>query len=476
MPEFSQLLLAAPHSGAGKTTLTLGLLRALCNRGLQTQPFKCGPDFIDPIHHNTAAGKPSINLDLYMMSPAHIRELYQRHSAGADVAITEGVMGLFDGARKREGSSAHLATLLQIPVILVLNAKAMAYSAAALLYGLKNFDPALHIAGVIFNFVNTATHYQLLKEASEDVGIRALGHLPTNSNLHIPSRHLGLDTADANDAVAAAARHIEQHLDLDAILAATRSTRPSPPNLSASPKTTTRLSTPPGPSRKTILVARDAAFLFLYPENLSRLEACGQIHFFSPLADPHLPSADILYLPGGYPELYLEQLSNNKSLWEDIRTFAANGGRILAECGGMMVLGRSITDESGRSWPTAGLLEMATTIEQKKLTLGYRTLTINNQTLKGHEFHYSQFVREPAPENAPTPDSPAASTQARPIASAGPAANITIHNARGQEIPAPVFYRQNIFASYMHFYWGEDPGPLREWLGKERASSAEYRR
>jgi cobyrinic acid a,c-diamide synthase len=458
MPEFSQFLIAAPHSGAGKTTLTLGLLRALRNRRFQTQPFKCGPDFIDPIHHNAAAGKPSINLDLYMMSPAHIRELYQSHTAGADVAITEGVMGLFDGARKREGSSAHLATLLQIPVILVLNASAMAYSAAALLYGLKNFDPALHIAGVIFNFVDTATHYQLLKESCEDVGIRALGHLPTNSNLHIPSRHLGLDTADANDAVAAAARHIEQHLDLDTILATTRSARPA-----------ARRTAPSTQGSKTILVARDAAFLFLYPENLRRLEAYGQIHFFSPLASPHLPAADILYLPGGYPELYLEQLSNNQSLWEDIRTFAANGGRILAECGGMMVLGHSITDESGKTWPTASLLDMATTIQEKKLTLGYRTLTINNQTLKGHEFHYSQFTGEPAPENAPTPDSFAAGTQARPTAAAGtpasPAANITIHNARGQEIPAPVFYRQNIFASYMHFYWGEDPGPLREWLG-----------
>lgn len=441
MPGFSQFLIAAPHSGAGKTTVTLGLLQATHNRGLRTQPFKCGPDFIDPIHHAAAAGRPSINLDPYMMSPAHIRELYHRHTADADIAITEGVMGLFDGARKREGSSADLAALLQLPVILILNAKAMAYSAAALLYGLKNFDPGLHIAGVIFNFVDTSTHYLLLKDACEDVGITALGHLPTNGDLRIPSRHLGLDTADAAEAIAAAARHIEQYLDLDAILAATVSARPvaqaapSAPGESAAP-----YPTPESQSRKTILVARDAAFLFLYAENLRRLETYGQLRFFSPLTNAHLPDCDLLYLPGGYPELHLEQLSSNQSLWQDIRNFAANGGRILAECGGMMVLGHSITDESGRSWPTAGLLDMDTSIRQKKLTIGYRTLTIGNQILKGHEFHYSQFSRDPAADNP------------------------TVHNARGQTIPAPVFYRQNIFASYMHFYWGESPGLLETWL------------
>lgn len=442
MPGFSQFLIAAPHSGAGKTTVTLGLLRALNKRGHPTQPFKCGPDFIDPIHHTAAAGRPSINLDQYMMSPAHIRELYRRHTADADIAITEGVMGLFDGARKREGSSAHLAALLQLPVILILNAKAMAYSAAALLFGLKNFDPALRIAGVIFNFVDTDTHYRLLQEAAEDVGITALGHLPTNSNQHIPSRHLGLETADAAEAIAAAARHIEQHLDIDAILAAGRSARPE-----AKPSEPAALPTPTtGRGYKTILVARDAAFLFLYPENLRRLEAFGQLQFFSPLTDVHLPPGDLLYLPGGYPELHLEQLANNQSLWQDIRTFAANGGRILGECGGMMVLGRSITDESGRSWPAAGLLDMATTIKDKKLSLGYRTLTLNNQTLKGHEFHYSQFTNDPIGT-----------------------ANITVQNARGQTIPAPVFYQQNIFASYMHFYWGESPGLLETWLkGTER--------
>jgi cobyrinic acid a,c-diamide synthase len=434
----AQFLIAAPHSGAGKTTVTLGLLRALRDRGLRVQPFKCGPDFIDPLHHTTAAVRPSINLDQYMMSPGHIHHLYHRYTADADVAITEGVMGLFDGAVKREGSSADLAALLQIPVILVLNAKAMAYSAAALLYGLKNFDPALRIAGVIFNFVNSDTHYRLLQEAAEDAGVPALGYLPVNSELKIPSRHLGLDTTDAGTAIAAAARHIERHLDLEAILAATQTTRPAAQPL-------TPAAPPTNNPKKTILVARDAAFHFLYPENLRRLESYGSIRFFSPLSDAHLPTGELLYLPGGYPELYLERLSANRSMIADIRQFADTSGRILAECGGMMFLGNSITDENGKRWPTAAVLDIDTSIAQKKLTLGYRTLTLDGQTLKGHEFHYSQFVN--------TPDATSKAT-----------ANITACNARGQEVPAPVFHQRNLFASYMHFYWGESPGPLESWL------------
>ncbi|HEY1214973.1 MAG TPA: cobyrinate a,c-diamide synthase [Bryobacteraceae bacterium] len=444
MPGFSSFLIAAPHSGAGKTTVTLGLLRALQDRGQRTQPFKCGPDFIDPIHHTNAAGRPSINLDLYMMSPDHIRDLYKRYTADADVAITEGVMGLFDGAQKREGSSADMAALLQLPVILILNAKALAYSAAALLYGLKHFDPALRIAGVIFNFVETATHYQLLKEACTDAGIPALGHLPTNKDLHIPSRHLGLDTAESGDAIAAAARHIGKHLDLDAILSLTASPPPDArkPSAAQSPSPVPKTSNPPARGDKTILVARDAAFHFLYPENLRRLGNFGRLHFFSPLNDIHLPTGDLLYLPGGYPELYLEQLSNNKTLLEDIRGFA-DKGRILAECGGMMFLGRHIVDESGKCWPVTGLLDIETGLQAQKLSLGYRTLTIDGQALKGHEFHYSQFVHDPAPASA---------------------AKIIVTGARGQEVPAPVFYRQNVFASYMHFYWGESSGPLESWL------------
>jgi len=444
----SRFLIAAPHSGAGKTTVTLGLLRALQGRGLRVQGFKSGADFIDPIHHGVAAGRPSINLDSYMMSPEHIGDLYYHYVADADVAITEGVMGLFDGARKREGSSADLAALLHLPVILVLNAKAMAYSAAALLYGLKNFDPAIGIAGVIFNFVESEGHYRLLVEACEDVGVKALGHLPNNGDLSIPSRHLGLDTADANEAIDAAARHVEKHLDLDAILAVTAGPRPT-----TAPGSDQRVPPVGHAANKTILVARDAAFHFLYAENLRQLEAYGRVAFFSPLTDDHLPEADVLYLPGGYPELYLEALSKNETLLADVRAFAGKG-KILAECGGMMYLGKTITDAVGKAWPMAGVLDIETSIEAKKLSLGYRTVSVAGQTLKGHEFHYSQFTR--LPENSPEP---AGAPQ-----NGAQAATITVTNARGQTVPAPVFYQRNLFASYMHFYWGETPGPLESWL------------
>lgn len=444
----SRFLIAAPHSGAGKTTVTLGLLRALQGRGLRVQGFKSGADFIDPIHHGVAAGRPSINLDSYMMSPEHIGDLYHHYTADADVAITEGVMGLFDGARKREGSSADLAALLHLPVILVLNAKAMAYSAAALLYGLKNFDPAIEIAGVIFNFVDSETHYRLLVEACEDVGVKALGHLPKNGALSIPSRHLGLDTADANEAIDAAARHVEKHLDLDALLAATAGPRPT--NVPGSDE---RVLPVGHAANRTILVARDAAFHFLYPENLRRLESYGRVAFFSPLTSDRLPEADVLYFPGGYPELYLEALAANEALLADVRAFAGKG-KILAECGGMMYLGKSITDESGKAWPMAGVLDIETSIEAKKLSLGYRTVSVGGQNLRGHEFHYSQFTRLPAnsPEAAGAPQN------------GSQAATITVTNARGQTVPAPVFYQRNLFASYMHFYWGETPGPLGSWL------------
>lgn len=428
----AQFLVAAPHSGAGKTTVTLGLLRAFRRRGLRVQPFKCGPDYIDPIHHRTAAGTDSINLDGFMMSAGHIRDLCARYTADADIAITEGVMGLFDGSRKSEGSSAALATLLDLPVILVLNAKAMAYSAAALLYGLKNFDPRVRIAGVVFNFVDSASHYRLLQEAGADAGIPTLGHLPNKPALRIPSRHLGLDTANAEEAIEAAADHISRHLDLDALLAATQTPGAdqrsagvsAPSDQAAIPQAAPR----PAASAHKILIARDAAFHFLYPRNISVLERWGKVEFFSPLAAKGLPGdIDLLYLPGGYPELYLQQLSENTTLLQAIRDHAAKGGKILAECGGMMFLGRSITDQNGQEWPTVGLLDIATTLLPRKLSLGYRQIELDGYPLRGQEFHYSHY------------------------AGAAPA--------------SAVFHDPQLLASYMHFYWGEDPAALYHWLG-----------
>jgi cobyrinic acid a,c-diamide synthase len=412
----SQFLISAPNSNAGKTTVTLGLLRAFRRKGHIVQPFKCGPDFIDPIHHRTAAGRDSINLDLYMMSPGHIRDQYRAYTGDADVAITEGVMGLFDGAVKSEGSTADLARLLGLPVILVLDARAMAYTAAPILFGLRHFDPDLHVAGVVFNFVDSEGHYRLLQEAAADVGVTALGYLPENPDLHIPSRHLGLDTAEAETVIEAAADHVEKYLDINQFL---RLTQPA-----IQPERTPKTTNIPTKSL-TILIAIDAAFHFLYPENLRRLEELGTIHYFSPLKDTVLPAKpDLIYLPGGYPELYLPELSANTALLDTLRSYAANGGKILAECGGMMYLGRSITDDSGKEYPMASILDLSTGMQQSELAIGYRTIPLPGGMARGHEFHYSQVI-------GTAPD---------------------------------VFRSPGILATYMHFYWGEDHGFLDHWL------------
>ena len=412
----SQFLISAPYSNAGKTTVTLGLLRALRRKGRIVQPFKCGPDFIDPIHHRTAAGRDGINLDLYMMSPGHIRDQYRAYTADVDVAITEGVMGLFDGAVKSEGSTADLARLLGLPVILILDARAMAYTAAPILFGLCHFDPDLNVAGVIFNFVDAEGHYQLLQEAAADAGVTALGFLPENPNIHIPSRHLGLDTMESEAAIEAAANHIERHLDIERILRLTEA-----PN---QPDRIVKEANVPTKSMTT-LIAKDAAFQFTYPENIRRLEEFGAVHYFSPLKSTGLPTKpDLIYLPGGYPELYLPELCANTPLLEALRSYTAEGGKILAECGGMMYLGQSISDHSGKSYDMAGIIELRTTMEDPGFSLGYRTISLPGGTARGHEFHYSQAI-------GATPD---------------------------------VFLTRRILATYMHFYWGEDHGFLDHWL------------
>ncbi|WP_158798333.1 cobyrinate a,c-diamide synthase [Pedobacter sp. L105] len=429
-----QFLIAAPHSGAGKTTVTLGILRALKNKGLHVQPYKCGPDYLDPRLHTIASGAQSINLDRFMMDDEHINHLYTSYGSEADVLVTEGVMGLFDGAVKMEGSSAELALLLQIPVILVINAKAMAYSAAALLLGFKMLIPGLNITGVIFNFVEHESHYKILKEAAEDVGLVPLGFLPNRADIQIPSRHLGLKTGveiDHEGIIERAASHIEKYIDLDQLLHMTTNTL-SPVNL---PK-----QAPLKNSRK-ILVARDEAFNFIYPQSITALSALGEVSYFSPLNDTILPPADLVYLPGGYPELHLEALAANKILLDQLVSYEKKGGRILAECGGMMYLGNYIADENGREFPMAGILNIATGMQQKKLSLGYKRVNIEGIELKGHEFHYSKFIGTPVTDT-----------------------EIQVWNARNELLQLPVFRTKNILASYFHFYFGDNIQAIEKLL------------
>ncbi|MCF2487546.1 cobyrinate a,c-diamide synthase [Dyadobacter sp. CY347] len=430
----SHFLISAPSSNSGKTTVTLGLLRALSKRGLKVQPFKCGPDYIDPLHHTHASGNVSINLDTFMASKSHVQEQYQSYSQAADVSVTEGVMGLFDGAHKMKGSSAEIAELLHIPVILVMDARSMAYSVAPLLFGLKNFRKEINVAGVIFNFVNTASHYSFLKDACADVGIEPLGYLPKNEELKIPSRHLGLHISEETDYEAIienAACAIAESVDLDRLLEITKADKQE------------AVSKPiflPKQNQK-IAIARDEAFAFTYHQNIRVLSSLGQIEWFSPLHDSVMPTADFLYLPGGYPELYADELSQNHSMRQSIQDYCENGGLTYAECGGLMYLGENLTNSQGEKFAMADVLKCSTTMQNTKMTLGYRTAQWADLEYKGHEFHYSDFETNDL-GNLP----------------------IQCRNAKGIETDTKLYRHKNTFASYMHVYWGENGNFIKKLL------------
>jgi len=425
-------LLAAPSSGSGKTTITLALLRIFARRGLAVQPFKCGPDYLDTRLHTLAASwegssPAGINLDTFMASKVHARELFRRYSSDADVAVVEGVMGLFDGAEKSEGSSAEIALLLSLPVIMVIDARSMAYSAAPLLHGFRTFEPALNVAGVIFNRVNTQSHYSYLEAAARDAGVEPLGYVPRSEAVAISERHLGLDTSagyDREGVIAAMAEHIGKTVDIDRLLEITQM---KIPRSSVAPMLD-------GKGERIIAVARDEAFNFVYHENIEALAEYGRLLFFSPLHDERLPEADMLYLAGGYPELYAAQLSANHAMREQIASYSKQGGCLYAECGGMIYLGKTITLNDGSLYPMSGALDLETTMQESRLNLGYRKVVLEGSAteLRGHEFHYSRISRQGALQNI-----------------------ATVTNARNETVATPVFKNNNTIASYTHLYWGE---------------------
>ncbi len=423
-----QLLIGATNSGCGKTTFTVGLLRAMKKRGLRVQPFKCGPDYIDTQYHSQAAGSESVNLDTWLSSPAHVQYLYDKYAAPADVCVTEGVMGLFDGYAKMRGSSADIAQLLNIPVVLIVNARSVAYSVAPVIYGFKHFNPNVRIAGVVFNRVSSATHASYLKEACADVGVECFGCLPKISDLEIPSRHLGLTldiTFQFDQLIEKISQAIETNLDIDRLLNVCRQDVMSGISVRRTPQLRSR--------GLRIAVARDEAFSFIYKENTARLEETGEVIYFSPIRDKVLPASDLIYLPGGYPEFYLPELSGNRLMCEAIRSYVENGGKLFAECGGMMYLCRSLTGMDGISYSLAGVLGQAATMSGMRLHLGYRRFSFNNKEWKGHEFHYSSIVRE---------DTDTASVAQQ-------------YNAKNEKVDTAVYRYKNVIASYTHLYWGE---------------------
>ena len=420
-----QFIIGATSSGSGKTTFTMGLLRAMAQRGMDVQPYKCGPDYIDTQFHTLASGRVSVNLDIWLASEEHVRYLYSNYGKEADACVVEGVMGLFDGYSGMKGSSAAMAALLNIPVILLVNARSTAYSVAPLISGFANFSSNVRIAGVVFNQVSSQSHYNYLKEACGDIGVECLGYIPYNKSMKMASRHLGLALGakkSMDNQIAQAAELIVQNVDIDRLLEVCNCTFVN-----------TQQEREANDGAMTIAVASDAAFNFVYRENIAQLNRLGKVVYFSPLRGDALPKADLVYLPGGYPELFAYRLQKQHRLMDELRTYAEQGGRILAECGGMIFLSRTLTNRQGdKTYRMSGVLPLHCTMEGARLHLGYRKMAVANDEWCGHEFHYSDMV---------SPDAmPSVATQ---------------RNAKGGEVSTPIYRYKNVIAGYTHWYWGE---------------------
>ena len=451
MVEVPRIVVAGTHSGVGKTTVASGLMSALSSRGLRVAPFKVGPDFIDPSYHTLAAGRPGRNLDAFLSGPGMIGPLFAHGAQDADIAIVEGVMGLFDG--KSGGgelaSTAHVAKLLHAPVLLVVDARAMSRSVAAMVHGYKTFDPQLKVSGVILNHVGSRAHENMLRDALKALQVPVLGVLRRGAQIHTPDRHLGLvpvaeRRAEAERSLDVLGTVISDSINLDEVLKLARSPEPlnaeswSPESAEADLTGGVRVAVAAGPS-----------FSFLYRENLELLEAAGaEVVTFDPTSDEALPAGtDALYLGGGFPETYAEALSANAGMRESVRDFATGGRPVVAECGGLLYLARELDEH-----PMCGVLDAKARMTGT-LTLGYReALALADSPLaeagfevRGHEFHYS------------TVEAVAGERPAWDLAGRGPEG----------------FVAGGVHASYLHTHWAATPGfPRRLVCAARRAVEA----
>jgi len=396
------LILAAPSSSTGKTTLTLALLRLLRDAGRRVASVKIGPDYIDPAFHAAASGRPCRNLDAWAMRPPTLAELAWRAGDEAELVLAEGVMGLFDGVAGRCGTTAEVALATGWPVVLIVDVRGQAGSVAAVVHGFDRFHPNLRLAGVILNRVSSDRHELLLRRALDPLGIPVLGAVRRRPELSLPDRHLGLVQAsehpDLETFLQHAARLIGRDVDGPALAATARPLRPSRP----SPGTVPGLP----PLGQRIAIARDRAFAFAYDGILEGWQAAGaEILPFSPLLNQGpAHDADAVYLPGGYPELHAGPLANAPHFLDGLRAAAQAGKPIYGECGGYMVLGRGLVDAEGRRHAMAGLLELESSFAQRKLHLGYRQVELAEDTpfgpigttFRGHEFHFATVLGEPA--------------------------------------------------------------------------------
>lgn len=434
MPSFrlnGGVLIAAPASGSGKTTVTLALIRLLAREGHAVATFKSGPDYIDGAFHRAAsAGRDCCNLDAFAMRRETIAGILSANAAAAELAVIEGAMGLFDGAANHQGSSADLAALLNLPVLLVIDAAKQGQSAAALAHGFSSFRSDVRIAGVILNRVASERHERLLREAFAPLGLPVLAVLPAQDDLMLPSRHLGLVQAHEQNSLDLfldrAADWLHRRLDraaLDALL--------QPLSLSRAPLQ------PLPPLGQRMAVAQDAAFAFAYPHLLQGWRVQGaELSFFSPLGD-EAPAADCdaVFLPGGYPELHAATLAGNARLLQGLRDAAARGVTLYGECGGYMLLGEALVDADGTSHTMAGLLPIVTSFAERRRQLGYRRMEALTDTplgkagsrFRGHEFHYSSQVKD-----------------------GGAAALFSATDAAGEDLGATGAQVGRVFGSYLH--------------------------
>ena len=440
-----RIVIAGTHSGVGKTTVASGLMAALAGRGLRVAPFKVGPDFIDPSYHALATGRPGRNLDAFLSGPDLIGPLFAHGARGADVAVVEGVMGLFDGKGGGDlASTAHVAKLLDAPVVLVVDARAMSRSAAAMVHGYTTFDPGLNVAGVVLNRVGSATHERMLREAITPLGVPVLGVLRRDAAVRTPDRHLGLVPAaerrrEARQSIDALGAVVSRSVDLDAVVRLASSAGP----LGAGTWS------PEAPEEERtdgvrVAVASGPSFSFLYEENVELLEGAGaEVIPFDPTSDGGLPEGtDALYLGGGFPETYAEPLSANEPMKSGVAGFADQGRPIVAECGGLLYLCREL---DGR--PMCGVLDASARMTGR-LTLGYREaraphdspLAGKDAAVPGHEFHYS--VVEPGVGDSPAWD----------LVGRGPEG----------------FVSGGVHASYLHTHWAATPGLPRRLLRAAR--------
>lgn len=401
------IIIASPVSGSGKTTVTVGLMECLKRRGLKVAPFKVGPDFIDPGYHRMITGQPSINLDGWICAPEMVESLFAEHCANADIAVIEGVMGLFDGisGSSDDGSTAQVARLTGATVFLVVDARGYARSVAALVKGFVDFDPGIRIGGIILNNVASDNHARILREALETElpAVKILGCIKRDRLLQIPARHLGLMTVEEHELSPEFLDHLVEvirgSLDLGTLWAVAGSGK------------SFDLQPPPSPvaDQVRIAVARDAAFCFVYESNLRLLAAAGaELVEFSPLRDRSLPaSVSGLYLPGGYPETHAGTLAANSSMKEEIHAAIEAGLPAYAECGGFIYLTAGIRSTNGLLDPQqqfVGIFPITTTMLEKRKALGYREVMLKEDSLlgtagttaRGHEFHYSEVEEMPA--------------------------------------------------------------------------------